>query len=681
MKLAKFALTPPIMAISLALFAANRTEPVNLYVSEKGDWHSDSGYAYSTISAAVTAATVAGDIIWVKDGYVCSNELMSASSDGAKTMIVISKAITLRSESGFVDEAAGKGATIRGSGDAAPGATATRTLSFGAAGNLIGFVIEKGASGSAAASYGGGGVRLAGGVISNCVIRSCVGNTGGGVRGYGTMYNTVISNCYATSGGGGAYCTSTLNCYNCDFIANSTDGGNGGGGYTMKSKSGYHPTLSNCTFRANTAAQNGVYGGSGAFSSNVRAGASDDSADLIECRFYDNVGGYLGGAARGSNYYRDCIFIGNSVTNNSSSGNGGAVFGFSSGDSAKFPMKFTAKPAILDHCTVVSNVANSTGGGGEGGGIVLCVASNGTRVAYNKSHAGGGGASRCVLVDCEVIGNVATNKLEATTSQTSGGGILNCWATNCVIAGNKIWHQTSGAGSYSHGGGAASSYLVGCVISNNIAKSNGGGIYAPNKFTCDNCTIVGNTSNGRGGGAYVTGDGELCNCLIVNNRQQGTDACGAGGVCGYLAGKIADYSFCKIVNCTVTENDGGNSPGGVNVLDAQNCIIYGNANTNGKNNNFRSVDYCCLDQCNMVKDCVPGEHNMDKDPKFVGKGEFPYALRMHSPCKDTALELPWMSDAADPRSTALDGHARILGKGPDMGCYEHLPLGLLFMVK
>ena len=675
MKLAKFALTPPIMAISLALFAADRTEPVNLYVSENGDWDpSGSGYTYTTIQGAVADATVAGDVVWVDDGFVCT-EAATTSYASAKTMIIIKKAITLRSKSGYVDEAAKKGATIRGLGETTPASTATRVLGTEGGAQIIGFVIEKGCSGTSA--NGGGGINMSNGVISNCVIRSCVGSTGGGIRGNGMMYNTVISNCYATSGGGGAYCTSTLNCYNCDFIANSTDGSNGGGGYTMKSKSGYHPTLSNCTFRANTAAKNGVYGGSGAFSSNVKAGASDDSADLIECRFYDNVGGYLGGAARGSNYYRDCIFIGNSVTDNSSGGDGGAVFGLANGDSTTFPMSFTTKPAVLDHCTVASNEAY-----GAGGGISCCIASNGTKIVHNVGHGGGGGAYKCVLIDSEICDNVMTNHIGATSAQFSGGGILNCWATNCVIAGNKIWHQVTKTGSYSNGGGAAASHLTRCVISNNVARSNGGGVYAANKYTCNNCTIVGNTSNGRGGGAFVTSDAELYNCLIANNKQLGTDSCGAGGICGSWGNGEANYSYCKLVNCTVTENDGGKSPGGVNVLDAQNCIIYGNANTNGKNNNFRSVDYCCLDQCKMASSSyVPGEHNTDKDPKFVGKGEFPYAIRMHSPCKDTAEELPWMSDAADPRSTALDGHARILGKGPDMGCYEHLPLGLLFMVR
>ena len=116
MKLAKFALTPPIMAISLALFAATkRTEPVNLYVSENGDWNPDgSEYSYKTIQEAVAAATVAGDVVWVDDGFVCTEAATTAYAS-AKTMIIIKKAITLRSKSGYVDEAAKKGGDDPGS--------------------------------------------------------------------------------------------------------------------------------------------------------------------------------------------------------------------------------------------------------------------------------------------------------------------------------------------------------------------------------------------------------------------------------------------------------------------------------------------------------------------------------------------------------------------------------------
>ena len=104
---------------SSSLFAANRTEPVNLYVSENGDWNPEgSEYSYTTIQEAVAAATVAGDVVWVDDGFVCdSGECAPVDTLTGSNRVAVTKAITLRSKSGYVDESDPdhiKGAYIRG---------------------------------------------------------------------------------------------------------------------------------------------------------------------------------------------------------------------------------------------------------------------------------------------------------------------------------------------------------------------------------------------------------------------------------------------------------------------------------------------------------------------------------------------------------------------------------------
>ena len=42
----------------------------------------------------------------------------------------------------------------------------------------------------------------------------------------------------------------------------------------------------------------------------------------------------------------------------------------------------------------------------------------------------------------------------------------------------------------------------------------------------------------------------------------------------------------------------------------------------------------------------------------------------------------WMTDAADPRSKDLAGNDRVIGAGPDMGCYERPPkIGFTILVR
>lgn len=574
MKLAKFALTPPIMAISLALFAATkRTEPVNLYVSEKGDWHSDSGYAYSTIADAVSAATVAGDVIWVKDGYVCSNELMSASSDGAKTMIVISKAITLRSESGFVDEAAGKGATIRGNGDVTPGSSSTRPLVL-EKGTLVGFIIEDGASGSGAGTYGGGGIRLDGGVVSNCVVRNCHATGGGGIYGSGQIHCSVITNNAATGNGGGVY-------------------GN--------------VLLKQCTVSSNSQANNGSSsGGGGVF-------MTADNQWIIDCTITGNVARSYGGGVYAKNLA--AFVIGGTVGWNScgrgpdgTTGNyhqGGGIYG---GADAKL---------VVSNCTVVGNTGYSASASSEGGGIYGAKVWGGSACG-NVAHYGGGCAS-CVLTGVRVLDNTGTYQ---------GGGIVNSVATNCWIAGNDVSVQYSTLG----GGGASNCDLVGCVVSNNTAIDFGGGVYVTQAKTIERCQVVdnvltGTNGNSSGGGIYAPVAIDIRNCLVARNESSSNVS--AGGVIGSATAP------CRLINCTVVENNGdrygdrNSSVGGVRNVNIVNTIVWGNVGKLGDASSVFSATNCC----STVDLSALGPGNISDDPKLSSDLAHRYWLTARSPCR------------------------------------------------
>ena len=663
---------------SSSLFAAIRTEPVNLYVSENGDWDpSGSGYTYTTIQGAVADATVAGDVVWVKDGFHCTWESGSTKGTGVQVIVLSSKAITIRSESGYVDEAAEKGAYITGPGDkSATSWSNTRCVELTAAGaQLIGLVIEEGASGQIYA-HSGGGVYLTSGVISNCVIRNCYGLYGAGVFGAGKIYDSVISNCTATVGSGGAYATAALDCYNTLF-ENNVAGANGGGGYAIKTSSGYCPILSNCTFRGNSAYSSGTCYGGGGLSANTTL--TGDAVKAIDCKFYSNTSKGYGGAAMGSNLFRGCTFIGNSVTGSTTGFGGGAVYGLKDGASGEDLNTMTppTRPAVLEDCLVASNVCNESGAG-----IAYARATKGTRLIGNVTYRLGGASTYSILTDCLVLDNISTNSVGAPGFAGKGAGVYASWATNCVISGNLCCGAypdgkggTSVAG---NGGGAYNSELVGCIVSNNFATSNGGGACFAVGRVCANCQFVDNVSQSGGGAMSLVATTAIYNSLFARNRQYGATAVAAGGACGLWNGTRANWKPLKLVNCTVVDNSAEKSPGGVNIVDLVNTIVWGNKGTRMADSGIPSAKNSCVEFLTAIES---GSDNIDDDPKFRDG----YFLKAGSPCRNTgyydAAEMPWAADEADPRHLDLAGRSRLNGTKIDRGCYSWWSKGLQVLIR
>jgi len=98
-------------------------------------------------------------------------------------------------------------------------------------------------------------------------------------------------------------------------------------------------------------------------STNGDGGGFWGGASLVDgCTFIGNTAGSFGGAARTTNTMRDCLIVGNSVTN-SISGGGGV---------------FAGVDARIENCTFVGNTALNNGG--VGGGLILAV---GTTVVSN----------------------------------------------------------------------------------------------------------------------------------------------------------------------------------------------------------------------------------------------------------------------------------------------------------
>ena len=168
---------------------------------------------------------------------------------------------------------------------------------------------------------------------------------------------------------------------------------------------------------------------------------------------------------------RDCL-----VTSNQASGAGGVMM--------------QANGAVVENCTIVSNLATYWGGG-----VIL----------YDRTT---GLVNNCVIAD-----NVASNYGGGVAFQ-GAGTVSNCW-----IADNRAELETGG-GAYLDQGGT----LVNSVVVGNQAQARGAGVYASAAGVVANCTIVSNASATQfGGGLYLENYATSRNCIVYYNAAP-TDA-------------------------------------------------------------------------------------------------------------------------------------------------------------
>ena len=237
-----------------------------------------------------------------------------------------------------------------------------------------------------------------------------------------------------TLNGGGAYFTESVTLTGCTFN-NNTAVDDGGGAFFYRIA-----TLTGCTFNNNTADDDG----GGAYF--VR-----NTTRLTDCIFNDNRSGWLGGGAvfEGTATLTDCTFSDNTASSNSSADGGGAYFDVE---------------ATLTGCAFTDNTANDDGGG-----------------AYFRGIA--------TLTDCIFTDNTTT----------------------------RISSLSNGGGAYFSKGGT----LVNCVVANNRAGFDGGGVYLSREGTVINATFYNNTADNEGGGIFFRSDpATLQNSLFVGNTAE-----------------------------------------------------------------------------------------------------------------------------------------------------------------
>ncbi|MFA7158980.1 MAG: right-handed parallel beta-helix repeat-containing protein, partial [Kiritimatiellia bacterium] len=276
---------------------------------------------------------------------------------------------------------------------------------------------------------------------------------------------------------------------------------------------------------------------------------------------------------------------------------------------------------------------------------------------------------------------------------TATGGALR----DCVVAGSRA---ASGGGVYASG---PNTRIGDCHVVGNTGTNGAGGIYAENRTQITNCLVERNTAaSGPGGihlGANSSGEILLLDSEVLNNTSSGSADYG-GGIRLYCNGSGNQPVIVR--NCLVK----GNSPNGVSFVTyaynqaVQNCTIVSNTgygvhqqwwygtgqvynaiiydNTSGSISSGERLIFsnCCA----FVADpsALKGSGNINGNPAFADSGAGNYRLTKESPCINTGLIQPWMENCTD-----LDNNSRIdrFSNRADMGCYEHHPRGVLYMVR
>ncbi|MCF6171173.1 MAG: T9SS type A sorting domain-containing protein [Bacteroidales bacterium] len=206
------------------------------------------------------------------------------------------------------------------------------------------------------------------------------------------------------------------------------------------------------------------------------------------------------------------------------------------------------------------------------------------------------------------------------------------------------------------------------------AGSKGAGIYAEESGLLLETVRIQNNSAAYGGGAYF----DECRPDIVNVLFSANKATVNGGGI-YLANSQAN-----ILNTTISSNDAGQTAGGVfnyrSKILLTNSILWDDLPleisfvTSGGSGSY-SINFSYSDlQGGEEGIDNPGndtiywlDGNIDQDPVFLGKWDFPFQINDGSPCMDagtpdtTGLNLP---------ETDLAGDPRFFGDAVDMGAYE-----------
>ena len=307
-----------------------------------------------------------------------------------------------------------------------------------------------------------------------------------------------------------------------------------------------------------------------------------------------------------------------------------------------------------------------------------------------------------------ITGGYITDSPYSTWPHYNGGGVLRAGSgaptvSNCLITG-----------CYSSKGGSALGWMRGgtavdCVVSNNtgptavrlreggrlvrcdVVDHPGGGIWFQDEGgVVEECTSAGNGAytSTQGAGAYLSNGGTIRNSLIRDNLGKR----GVGIYVYYSAGRSP-----TVQNCTVVQNQGNASGGGIYLNDAagagtdavlENTILV--YNSGGYNEDIHPPDgvdgaggvtgvvqaaynYCEQDLSSFGSGNIQGTN-----PQFLDAGADDFQIKLGSPCMDKGTNATWITGS----TVDLKGNPRIHGSHVDIGAYEEsTPIGTVVSVK
>lgn len=279
----------------------------------------------------------------------------------------------------------------------------------------------------------------------------------------------------------------------------------GGGRSPYEHSSGMYndkssPTLIDCTFRRNLAAERGA----GMYN-------NDSNPVLFNCTFSENDAPDGGAGMYNNNsspMLTDCTFSGNSV-----GGHGGGMY------------TNNGMPVLLN-CIFTGNTAGMSGGGIYNEKSVPTL----TNCTFTDNSAGGGGGGG--MYNEESVPTLADCTFGINSTEGSGGGMYNnssrLTLLGCIFNGNAA--SRSGGGLYNYDN--SEMILNNCIFSGNSARNGGGMENLSDSYSIlHNCTFSANFAEHEGGGISNIQNGylTLANCILWADTPDEIRVVGPGG--------------------------------------------------------------------------------------------------------------------------------------------------------
>lgn len=281
---------------------------------------------------------------------------------------------------------------------------------------------------------------------------------------------------------------------------------------------------------------------------------------------------------------------------------------------------------------------------------------NGLSVEFNIGagiyNVGDATSSAPVIANC-VISN--------DTALISGGGIFNSYASptiiNCIISNNVALADYAGGIGNDH----ANPIISHCIIVNNIG-TNGGGINNNASLpVITNCNISGNTARGSGGGIYSC----CASFPVIVNCQITADTADYGG------GIYNLNSSATITNCTIADNTGSTTAGGIYTNNGSNATLFlNNSIVWGNSSGIVNAGHNAVAIYSVVQGGYAGVGNSSSDPLFTNAATGNYRLQTGSPAIDLGNNAAYTSVGNINTDKDLANHPRLTGTTIDMGAFE-----------